>query len=116
MIASVQYNDLRGTVAADISDFYQNSLQTYLKVSFKSYDADRYYCNGCKVWISGQGDIRASIDFICWDNENERYVCFSQKNDCSLTDIFSLFKRFEMVMGVDINEVEIDDQDYLDLD
>ena len=30
MIASVQYNDLRGTAAADVSDFYMNSLQNYL--------------------------------------------------------------------------------------
>lgn len=27
MIASVQYNDLRGTAAADVSDFHMNSLQ-----------------------------------------------------------------------------------------
>ena len=30
MIASVQYNDLRGTAAADVSDFYMNSLKNYL--------------------------------------------------------------------------------------
>lgn len=30
MKASVQYNDFIGTAAADISDFYQTSLQNYL--------------------------------------------------------------------------------------
>lgn len=36
MIASVQYNDLRGTAAADVSDFYMNSLQNYLIEKFKA--------------------------------------------------------------------------------
>lgn len=30
MKASVQYNDLKGTSAADISDFHKCSLQNYL--------------------------------------------------------------------------------------
>lgn len=34
MKAKVQYNDLVGTAAADISDYYRNSLQVYLKATF----------------------------------------------------------------------------------
>ena len=30
MKASVQYDDLKGTAAADVSDFHQSSLQNYL--------------------------------------------------------------------------------------
>ena len=37
MIASVQYNDLRGTAAADVSDFYMNSLQNYLTLIPQHY-------------------------------------------------------------------------------
>lgn len=42
MIASVQYNDLRGTAAADVSDFYKSSLQKYLMNTYKTYDSERY--------------------------------------------------------------------------
>jgi hypothetical protein len=38
MEASVQYNDIKGTAAADISDFYQTSLQKYLVDSYEQYD------------------------------------------------------------------------------
>ena len=53
MIASVQYNDLRGTAAADVSDYLNNSLQSYLEKTFDHYDGERFFCNGCKIWISG---------------------------------------------------------------
>lgn len=38
MKATVQYNDLVGTAAADISDFYNYSLQEYLQKRFPKYD------------------------------------------------------------------------------
>lgn len=41
MKASVQYNDLKGTSAADISDFHKCSLQNYLINSYEQYDGDR---------------------------------------------------------------------------
>lgn len=28
---------------------------------------------------------------------------------------FSLFKRFEIVIGTDVNDIEVDNDDYLDL-
>lgn len=39
MIASVQYNDLRGTAAADIADGYMNSLQKYLMDTYEKYNS-----------------------------------------------------------------------------
>ena len=66
MIASVQYNDLRGTAAADVSDFHMNSLQKYLMATYKTYDYERYVCRGCVMWISGQMDEPSlSISFLC---------------------------------------------------
>lgn len=35
MKASVQYDDLKGTAAADVSDFHQSSLQNYLINSYE---------------------------------------------------------------------------------
>ena len=38
MEASVQYNDFTGTAAADISDYYLNSMNEYLKRRYPSFD------------------------------------------------------------------------------
>lgn len=117
MIASVQYNDLRGTAAADVSDFYMNSLQKYLIDTFVKYKSERYVCQGCTMWISGQRDTPSiSLSFICWDRENDKYVRFRSQKDFSFEEVFSMFKRFEIVIGKDINEIEIDEDDTLILD
>ena len=46
MKAKVQYNDIVGTAAADISDFVNNDMQAYLVQTYPSYDANRYKCRG----------------------------------------------------------------------
>lgn len=117
MIASVQYNDLRGTAAADVSDFHMNSLQKYLINTFAQYNSDRYVCQGCSIWISGQcSKPCASISFVCWDRENDRHIRFRPQKEFSFEEIFSIFKRFEVVIGKDINEIEIDEDDTLNLE
>lgn len=116
MKASVQYNDLVGTSAADVSDFHQTSLQNYLVKSYDQYDGDRYDCKGCTIWISGQQEIpQGNIAFVCFDNVENKYVKFCPETDFSLDDIFSLFKRFEVVIGNNIEDIEVDGEDYLDL-
>lgn len=116
MKASVQYKDLVGTAAADVSDFHQTSLQNYLVKSYEQYDGDRYDCNGCTIWISGQQETpQGNIAFVCFDKVEKKYVKFYPEADLSLDDIFSLFKRFEVVMGKNIEDIEVDSDDYLDL-
>lgn len=107
MIASVQYNDLRGTAAADVSDFYMNSLQKYLSDTFEQYDSERYFCNGCTMFI-GESDC-AHVNFICYDKSTHQYIRMSPEREYSIRDAFLLFKRFEVVIGVDINEIEVCD-------
>lgn len=107
MIASVQYNDLRGTAAADVSDFFQNSLQEYLSTNFEKYDRERYFCNGCTMFV-GERDC-AYLHFICYDKTTGQYIKMTPEKEYSLSDAFLLFKRFEVVIGVDINEVEVSD-------
>ena len=51
MEASVQYNDIKGTAAADISDAFQTSLQKYLVDSYEQYDCERYKCCGCTIFL-----------------------------------------------------------------
>lgn len=116
MIASVQYNDLRGTAAADIADGYMNSLQKYLMDTYEKYDSDRYVCHGCTMYICGQREVPSiSLSFLCWDKETEKFVRFYPHKEIDLNEAFSLFKRFEVVIGKDINDVEVDNDDYLDL-
>ena len=116
MIASVQYNDLRGTAAADVSDFYMNSLQNYLIEKFKQYDSNRYVCKGCTLWIGGQNaKPHITVSYICWDRHQHKYVRFYPSTDLTFEEIFSMFKRFEVVMGTDINEIEVNEDDTLDL-
>lgn len=116
MIASVQYNDLRGTAAADVSDFYMNSLQKYLVGTYKTYDSERYVCRGCVMWISDQmAEPSLSMSFLCWDKTAEKFVRFYPKKHMDLKEAFSLFKRFEVVMGTDISDIDVNDDDCLDL-
>lgn len=114
MIAKVQYNDLRGTAAADVSDFYRNSLQNYLEGTYKSYDSERYYCVGCTIWASDSGN-HVNVSFVCYDKQSGKHVIFEPMRDYSFEETFSMFKRFNVVIGTDINEVEILEEDRLQL-
>ena len=116
MIASVQYNDLRGTAAADVADGYMNSLQKYLIDTYDKYNSERYVCRGCTMYIGGQREVPSiSLSFICWDSEDEKYVRFYPQKDIELNEAFSLFKRFEIVIGKNVNDIEVDSDDYIDL-
>ena len=57
MKASVQYNDLKGTAAADISDFHKSSLQNYLINSYEQYD-EVEVSDKKKIIVIGSGPIR----------------------------------------------------------
>lgn len=116
MKASVQYNDLKGTAAADISDFHKSSLQNYLINSYEQYDGDRYECYGCSIFISGQHmQPQGNITFVCKDKIENKYVKFCPLKDITLDEIFSIFKRFQVVIGDHLDKIEVDDKDYLDL-
>ena len=110
MIASVQYNDLRGTAAADVSDYLNNSLQSYLEKTFDSYDSTRFFCNGCKIWISGDSlEEKTFVHFICYDRVENKYVRIAPNKEYNYKELFTLFKRFEVVIGIDINEIEVNE-------
>lgn len=108
MEASVQYNDFTGTAAADISDYYLNSMNEYLKRRYPSFDWERYYCVGCEFYASyGQ---YPSVFFICQDANDSNHHLLRPEKDFSLEEFFELFKRFSIVIGRNnIGEVEIDE-------
>lgn len=115
MIAKVQYNDLLGTSAADVSDFYRNSLQIYLIVSFKNYDGERYRCDGCNIFTSDCSNY-ATVRFICYDKQEDKYVYFVPLKKYTLMDMVKMFKRFDIVVGNHINDVKINNDDWFDLE
>lgn len=117
MIAKVQYNDLTGTAAADISDFSLNSLEKYLTDHFENYDTERYFCVGCRLNLGGQTSTTVSIRFICLDKEEHKYVYLCPVDDINYEEAFSLFKRFDVVLGSNesISEIVVSDEDWRDL-
>ena len=117
MKAKVQYNDFTGTVAADISDSYKNSVQEFLSKRFEGYDSKRYFCEGCRIYVSGQVmEPPISIDFVCYDYVDNKYVYLTPKEKMDYQEVFSLFKRLEIVMGGRrIDDIEVKDEDWLEL-
>lgn len=107
MIASVQYNDLVGTAAADVADWYFNTLQKYLVDTYSSYDGARFSCRGCTAYIGERNAV--SVHFICLNKETGNFVKFATLEWWTPDQFFNLFKRFELVIGKDINEIEIED-------
>lgn len=117
MKARVQYNDLTGTAAADITDFSLNSLEKYLTDHFENYDTERYFCVGCRLNLGGQTSTTVSIRFICLDKEEHKYVYLCPLDDMSYEEAFSLFKRLDIVLGSNesISEIDVNDEDWRDL-
>lgn len=111
MKAKVQYDDLVGTAAADISDYYLNSLNDYLSKKYSNFYSEKYFCVGCEFYTSyGQ---YPSVRFICRDIKNNTYHQFQPEQDFSLVEFFELFKRFSIVIGQDIENVEINESEEL---
>ena len=115
MIASTQYNDLRGTAAADVSDFYMNSLQNYLEKTYEKYDGTRYFCTGFTMWATDSGS-KVNVCFVCYDKNESKNVIFEPIKEYTFEETFALFKRFNVVIGTDISEVEVPDEDRFYLD
>ena len=107
MIASVQYNDIVGTAAADIADMYFNSLQKFLIDSYSSYDGERFSCRGCSMFLGSRNS--AYVSFVCLDKKTSEFVRFITPEPLSIEQFFNIFKRFEIVIGKDMDEINIPD-------
>ena len=117
MKAEVQYNDLVGTAAADISDFHNNSVEDFLVKEFPKYDKQRYNCYGGTINISGQNPSPiVSINFVCFDKEQNKFVNLCPLKDMAFDEVFSLFKRFHVVIGIGMEAIEVKDEDWIDLE
>ncbi len=114
MKASVQYNDLIGSAAADVSDFHHNNLQYFMKNTFKEYEDTRYMCEGCRIYMSDQSD-KANVHFICYDNKQEHYIYLTPLKEFTLQEMVSMFKRFEIFIGQNVDSIQVDDVDWFNL-
>lgn len=100
MKANVQYNDFKGTTAADIGDSY--SLTDFLKQ--KGVDTDRYRPIGSKFFSNYESLL--SVDIICVDNQQstdgEPYIVELSLNEpMTHKEYFGLFKRYECIVVQD---------------
>lgn len=94
--ASVQYNDLKGKVAADISDFKNNDLNVILK-SFGG-DINKYNAIGIEMYFGESGAPNISVSFICKDRQTSGNPIRIQKDNITYDDFFNLFKRMNLVL------------------
>lgn len=101
MKADVSYNDFKGTVAADISDFLGTPSSDNLKAIGKYFglNKDRFDIIGLSIY--GTSDFFISL--ICVDKEkskngNEHIVKMSVQHDKGNEILDILFKRLHIVL------------------
>lgn len=114
MKARVQYNDFTGTAAADISDYYFNSIDEYIHSLSENYDTSRYHCEGCEFWVAGTDKL--GIVFYCYDILEKRIVPMSFNKFFKCGELFSMFKRLSIVIGRNIEEMPQPDTETIFLD
>jgi hypothetical protein len=97
MKASVQYNDFKGSSAADISD--HTTLNGFLES--RGVNIDRYNAVGAQFYAGYSDFFSASI--ICKDNQlstdtKKHIVSIGFENELSKEEFFELFKRFNVII------------------
>ena len=105
MKALVQYNDITGTAAADLSD--HTNLNDFL-VS-RGVNTTQYEAIGASFHSNYNDSFTATI--ICVDkeqstNENKYITEISFENEFSKDEFFSLFKRINVVISQNSNDHE----------
>ena len=114
MKAKVQYNDFTGTAAADISDFYFNSMDEYIHSLSEKYDTSRYHCEGCEFWLAGTDEL--GIVFYCYDVKEKKIVPMSFNKSFKCSELFAMFKRLSIIIGQNIEKMPQPDTETIFLD
>ena len=97
MKANVQYNDFKGSAAADIADHW--NLEDFLKS--KGFDTERFRPIGANFYSGYSSFFSASI--ICVDKkksteEKEHLTSIGLNNELTRDEFFDLFKRFNVII------------------
>ena len=107
MKASILYSDLNGTIAAELTEQCNHSLQTYLERNFVDFDTERFYCRGCMIdWEEGEDTF--ALRFACFDKERRKYTLFVTER-MPMRELAAFLKRVQIVLGVEMQEVFIDE-------
>jgi hypothetical protein len=114
MKAKVQYNDWEGTVAADLADQFVNSMDEYLHFKSAKYDKSRYHCIGCEFYPYGIDKL--DVIFYCREMKTGKVVPMRFNSEFDLSELRVMFKRFNVVLGDHIEDVDdpVCDPEYLD--
>ena len=103
--AHVQYDDYKGTVAADVADY--TTLDDYL--TSKGVDVSRFTIVGIEAY-SYYNDFSFKIIAKYNNSANEQFVYFVSDQFKSAEEFFNLFKRFNIVMLIgDHNNINVVD-------
>lgn len=96
MKANVQYNDFKGTSAADISD--HTNLTEYLEE--RKVDTEVYKPIGVEFYGSDYGlDLNlVNFSIICKDTNTGKIVKIQDARDQKFQDFIRLFKRFNVIV------------------
>lgn len=108
--ASVQYNDFKGTSAADISDY--SSLEDFTRKF--GIDTAKFIPRGISLYCSY--DHFVSVSIICENVENENKLISISLPDMPITNFLNQFKRLHVVLfnkfyqpTNEIDEISIED-------
>lgn len=106
MKASVQYNDYRGTTAADRSDYLEANIVKMTEIIIDKFgiplDADNYQYVGVSVSGTQVADVCASFYFR--DKETKEVVKYFNSS-VQLQAVLDLFKRFEFQVGDHLEDI-----------
>lgn len=109
MRANVQYNDYRGTTAADRSDYLEANIVKMTEIIIERFciplDAENYQYVGVSIYGTQVEDVCASFYFR--DKETKEVVkCFI--SSIQLQAVLDLFKRFEFQVGDHLEDIDKD--------
>ena len=110
MKASVQYNDYRGTVAADRSDYLESHSGQMTEIIVNTFEipveADDYEYVGVSVYGTEVEDVCATFFFR---NKETKEVVKYFKSSVAMQSILNLFKRFEFQIGDHLEDIDRDE-------
>lgn len=109
MKAILEHQDLNGTIAAEMTETYHHSLQTYMEQHIEGFDTTRFYCRGCQIDME-DGEETFGLRFACFDKQTRRFVLFVTDRK-PLTELPKILKKVQIVLGVQMHEVFVDDED-----
>lgn len=109
--ASVQYNDMKGSIAIDFHGGGDGNLWDYARDL--GIDTDKYHPIGLSVYIGEHNNVY--LTFICVDNASRDsfqeqnngkipLITFDRRDE--LSSFFQRLKRFHAVMGFKRDEFE----------